>query len=164
MAGVQEMLQRHLENVKARVAQAMADNSRNASGRSVASLQVVVSENVGTLYGSKSFLVMERGKKPGKVPFGFRDIIKQWIVDKGISVTPIPSKRRVTKYTPYERGLNSLAGAIAYKIMKEGTKLHRDNSFNDIYTTAVQEELAALSEEMMLFAADSIAEINNNAL
>lgn len=164
MAGVQEMLQRHLENVKARVAQAMADNSRNASGRSVASLQVVVSENVGTLYGSKSFLVMERGKKPGKVPFGFRDIIKQWIIDKGISVTPIPSKRRDTKYTPYERGLNSLAGAIAYKIMKEGTKLHRDNSFNDIYTTAVQEELAALSEEMVLFTADSIAEINNNAL
>lgn len=164
MADVQEMLRRHLENVKAKVTQAMADNSRNASGRSVASLSVSVSDNVGTLYGSKSFLVMERGKKPGKVPFGFRDIIKQWIIDKGISVTPIPSKRRDTKYTPHERGLNSLAGAIAFKIMKEGTKLHRDNGYNDIYTTAVREELAALGDEMVLFTADSIAEINNNAL
>lgn len=164
MADVQEMLKRHLENVKARVTQAMADNSRNASGRSIASLQVVVGDNVGILYGSKSFLAMERGKKPGKVPFGFRDIIKQWIIDKGISVTPIPSKRRDTKYTPYERGLNSFAGAVAYKIMKEGTKLHRDNGYNDIYTTAVREELAALSDEMVLFTADSIAEINDNAI
>lgn len=164
MADVQEMLKRHLENVKARVTQAMADNARNASGRSVASLQVAVSDNVGTLYGSKSFLVMERGKKPGKVPFGFRDIIKQWIIDKGISVTPIPSKRRDTKYTPYERGLSSFAGAVAYKIMREGTKLYRDNGYNDIYTTAVREELAALSDKMVLFMVDSIAEINDNAI
>lgn len=68
MATVQEILTRHLENVKSKVAQAMADNNRNASGRSVASLRVEVSGNVGTLYGSKSFLVMERGKKPAKCP------------------------------------------------------------------------------------------------
>ncbi len=164
MASVQDMLKRHLENVKAKVAKAMADNGRNASGRSVASLLVEVSDTIGTLYGSKSFLVMEKGKKPGRVPFGFRDIIKQWIIAKGIAVTPIQSKRRDTKYTPYERGLNSFAGAVAYKIMKEGTKLHRDNGYNDIYTTAVREELAALGDELVLFTAGSIAEINKNAI
>ncbi len=162
MATVQEILTRHLENVKSKVAQAMADNNRNASGRSVASLRVEVNGNVGTLYGSKSFLVMERGKKPGKVPYGFRDIIKQWVIAKGISVAPIPSKRNDSKYTPYERGLNSLAGAIAYKIMREGSKLHRDNGFNDIYTTAVKEELESLASELIIFSAGSIAEINDN--
>ena len=64
MASVQDMLKRHLENVKAKVAKAMADNGRNASGRSVASLLVEVSDTIGTLYGSKSFLVMEKARSP----------------------------------------------------------------------------------------------------
>lgn len=164
MADIQDILKQRLENVKAKVVQAMASNNRNASGRSVASLSVSVSDNVGILYGSKSFLVMESGKKPGKVPYQFRDIIKQWIINKGISVTPIPSKSKESKYTPYERGLNSLSGAIAFKIMKDGTKLHRDNGYNDIYTTAIKEELEALSNELVIYTADSIAEINNDAL
>lgn len=162
MDGVQDILTRHLENVKAKVVQAMEDNNRNASGRSVASLNVVVSGNVGTLYGSPSFIVMERGKKPGRVPFGFRDIIKQWIIDKGISFAPIPAKSRNVKYTPHERGLNKFAGAVAYKIMKEGTTLHRNNGFNDIYTSAVRDELQALGDEMLSFSAESLADVNNS--
>lgn len=160
MAGVQDILTRHLENVKNKITTAMAENGRNASGRSVASLQVSVNGNVGVLYGSRSFLVMERGRKPGKVPFGFRDIIKQWIIDKGISVAPKPSKRSNTKYSPQESALNSFAGAVAYKIMKNGSKLYRDNGYNDIYTSAVNEELKALNNELLFTTAQSIAEIN----
>lgn len=162
MENVQEMIRLHLENVKSKIVQAMADNQRNASGRSVASLSIEVSGNKGVLYGSKSFLVMERGKKPGKVPYRFRDIIKQWIIDKGISVTPIPTKKRQSKYTPHERGLNSMAGAIAYKIMKEGTRLHRDNGYNDIFTSAVRDELKVLEDELVLFTSNTIAEANKN--
>lgn len=161
MATIAEVLQAHLENVKTKVAQAMADNHRNASGRSVASLNVVVNGNRGILYGSKSFLAMERGRKGGKVPYGFVGIIKQWIIDKGISVTPIPAKRKNVKYTPYERGLNSFAGAVAYKIMKDGTRLYRDNEFNDIFTSAVNEELELMSKELLLYTAESIAHIND---
>jgi hypothetical protein len=161
MANIQEVLQTHLENVKSKVAQAMTDNQRNASGRSVASLTVAVNGNVGTLYGSKSFLAMERGRKGGKVPHGFVGIIKQWIIDKGISVAPIPAKRRNVKYTPHERGLNSFAGAVAYKIMKEGTRLYRDREFNDIFTSAVNEELELMSKELMFYTAESIAHIND---
>lgn len=161
MATIAEVLQTHLENVKTKVAQAMADNHRNASGRSVASLNVVVNGNRGILYGSKSFLAMERGRKGGKVPYGFVGIIKQWIIDKGISVNPIPAKRKNVKYTPHERGLNSFAGAVAYKIMKEGTRMYRDNEFNDIFTSAVNEELELMSKELLLYTAESIARIND---
>lgn len=162
MEGLQDILKRHLDNVKERIVKEMAENNRNASGKSVASLNVVVDGNEGILYGSKSFLVMERGKKPGKVPYGFRDIIKQWIIDKGISVNPIPAKRQNTKYTPYERGLNSMAGAIAYKIMKDGTSLYCNNGFNDIYTTAINEELEELQKEIVLVSINTIANINND--
>lgn len=162
MAGIQDILTRHLENVKTKITQAMADQGRNASGKSVASLQVSVNGDVGILYGSKSFLVMERGKKPGKVPYGFRDIIKQWIIDKGISVAPKPAKSGKSKYSLQERALNSFAGAVAYKIMKEGTRLYRDNGYNDIYTSAVNEELRELNKELLLTTAESIAEINES--
>lgn len=161
MATIEETLQIHLENVRKKVVQAMADYDRNASGRSVASLMVSVSGNVGTLFGSKSYLAMERGRAGGKVPKGFVEIIKQWIIDKGISFAPIPAKRKNTKYTPHERGLNSFAGAVAHKIMTDGTKLFRDKKYNDIFTTAVNEELELMSKELMLYTAESLAEINN---
>ena len=158
---ITETLQKHLTNVKTKVEQRMGDYGRNASGRSVGSLTVSVNGAVGTLYGSSSFLVMEKGRAGGKVPMNFVGIIKQWIIDKGLSVTPIPSTRKNAKYTPYERGLNSFAGAVAYSIMKHGTKLHRDNGYNDIFTTAVNEELKAMNDELILYTAKSIADINN---
>ena len=164
MATIEETLQKHLENVRQKVIKAMGDYGRNASGRSVASLTVSVAGNVGTLSGSSSFLAMERGRKGGKVPKGFVGIIKQWIIDKGISVAPIPAKRRNTKYTPHERGLNSFAGAVAHKIMTDGTRLFRDKQFNDIFTTAVNEELELMNNELILYTAKSLAEINNNIL
>lgn len=164
MNQVSDILKRHLENVKANIAKQMEAHQRNASGSSVASLTVEVNGNVGTLYGSKSFLAMERGRKGGKVPKGFYGIIRQWIIDKGIAVAPIPSKTNRAILSPDERGLRSLAGAIAHKIMKEGTRLHRDGGYNDIYTTAVNEELKLLHAEVIGMTADSIAKINEEAL
>ena len=81
---IQEIIKQHLENVKTKITNQMAANDRNASGRSVASLTVEVSDNVGVLWGSKSFLAMEHGRKGGKIPKGFVGIIRQWIIDKGI--------------------------------------------------------------------------------
>lgn len=164
MEQVSDILRRHLDNVKANIARQMEAHNRNASGRSVASLSVEVSGNVGTLYGSKSFLSMERGRKGGKVPKGFYGIIRQWIIDKGIVVTPIPAKTQRAILSPEERGLRSLAGAIAYKIMKEGTRLHRDGGYNDIYTSAVNDELKLLHAEVVDVTAQSIAKINEEAL
>lgn len=160
MEQVSDILKRHLENVKANIAKQMEANHRNASGRSVASLTVEVAGNVGTLYGSKSFLAMERGRKGGKVPKGFYGIIRQWIIDKGIAVSPIPAKTNRAILSPEERGLRSMAGAIAYKIMKEGTRLHRDGGYNDIYTSAVNDELKLLYQEVIGMTAQSIAQIN----
>ena len=53
-----------------------------------------------------------------------------------------------------------MAGAIAYKIMKEGTKLYRDNGYNDIFTSAVREELETFGNELIIFTSNTIAEIN----
>ena len=164
MEGIQDILKRHLENVKAKIERQMAANNRNASGRSVRSLSIEVDGTVGILYGARQFLVMERGRKGGKVPRGFVGIIRQWIIDKGIAVAPIPSKTNRAVLSPEERGLRSFAGAVAHKIMKDGTTLHRSGGYNDIFTSAVKEELQALASEVILTSADSIAKINKEAL
>jgi len=161
MNSVHGILQAHLEVVKQKITSAMAAHKRNASGRSVASLNVQSQDFIGALWGSKSFWAMERGRKGGKVPYKFIDIIKQWIVDKGISVKPIPAKRASAKHSPYERGLNSFAGAVAYTIMKKGTKLHRDHGYNDIYTTAINEELEAMAKEYIFISKEQIGKIND---
>lgn len=157
---VQDILRRHLEHLKATIIARIAENNRNVTGRTAASLTISVSGNSGSLTGSGSFLAIERGRGGGKVPYNFVGIIREWIVNKGISYKPIPAKRKNVKYTPMERGLNSFAGAVAYKIMKEGSRMHRDNLYNDIYTSAVNEELEALAGELVITSAQSIAKIN----
>lgn len=157
---IQDILRSHLEHLKTTIIDRIAENNRNVTGRTAASLTITVSGNSGSLTGSGSFLAIERGRRAGKVPYNFVGIIREWIVNKGLSYKPIPAKRKNVKYTPMERGLNSFAGAVAYKIMKEGSRMHRDNLYNDIYTTAVNEELEALAGELVITSAQSIAEIN----
>lgn len=149
-SSIKEIVRLHLEAVKTGIALRMEQQGRNASGRSVASLNVVADDSGGYIEGSSSFLSMEYGRGPGKVPYDFRNIIKDWIVAKGISYQDLIPKNGTS-----EQGLNRLSGAIAYSIMKNGTKLHRDNGYNDIYDTALEEELEKLSDEAVgIFDAD----------
>lgn len=161
MAEIQDILQQHLEHLKSVIIAKIDEYKRTASGRTAASLAIVVNGNQGSLYGSGSFLAIERGRGPGKVPHDFVGIIRQWIIDKGLTYQPIPYVRKKNgKYTPEERGLNSFAGAVAYKIMKEGSRMYRDNIYNDIFTTAVNEELEAISNELIIMSVESLAQIN----
>lgn len=160
MENVTDIITRTLERVKTKIQERIIAQGRSASGKSASSLTVEVNGFRGAIYGSSSLLSMERGRGPGKVPFGFFDIIKEWIKAKDISVTPIPSKRAST-ISPEERGLRSLAGAIAYTIMKKGTKLHRNGGYNDIYDTALAEELEVLGNEVTFGLAEQVATIND---
>ncbi len=161
MENVTDILTRTLERVKAKIQERIVAEGRSASGSSASSLTVEVNGTKGVIIGSRSLLSMERGRGPGKVPYGFFDIIKEWIKAKGISVTPKPSKREAA-ISSEERGLRSLAGAIAYTIMKKGTKLHRKGGYNDIYDTALNEELEVLGKEITFGLAEQIFNINNN--
>lgn len=110
-----------------------------ASGRTIRSLVIEDTEGGGVLKGRKYIDTLETGRKDGKVPKSFNEIIKQWILDKGIPFDPVPYKRIPSlkwhpKYTPEERGLMSISGAIAHKIATEGTTLHKSGGRKDIIT------------------------------
>jgi len=155
MAEIKEILTEHLMAIKANIAERMAANGRNASGHSVASLIVEVDGNHGILWGAKSFLVMEKGRRPGAVPMGFHEIIYNWAKAKGISA----NVKAGQKQTP-DKALRSFAGAVAYTIMKKGTKLYRNKQYNDIFSTVLNDELEKMSEDLAINLLDQISSIN----
>lgn len=159
MEAIRQLVVKHLQNVQKGIAANMQQQGRMASGRSVASLRIEEQTEGGAfrflLTGGAQWAVMQQGRGPGKVPHNFADIIKEWITKKGISYSNAPGK------TP-ERKLNSLSYAIAYSIMKKGTRLHRNHGYNDIYDTLLNEETALLASESVGIMELDIDKINSS--
>ena len=132
----------HLNAIKDGIAARMTQYGRNASGHTVQSLLVRATDMGGTLEGDNAILYLEHGRGPGKIPMGFYDTIRSWVIAKGISYQQMAPKNG----TP-EQGLARLSGAIAHSIMTKGTKLYRDKGYNDIYSELMEKELELLSKE-----------------
>lgn len=126
-------------------------NGQNASGKTIASLNVQQpSEEETVLFGHRPFGVLETGRRAGKIPYGFAGIIRQWMKDKGLQGTPIPYKTdRAHKYTPQERGDMSMAGAIAHMIASKGSSLHRKGGRNDVYSNVIPETMKRLGDRLI---------------
>jgi len=157
-----------LEALKQRIAKNIVSSGQNASGRTIASLKVEEYDSGVRLLGRFPFGTLETGRKPGKVPNSFIGIIEQWIRDKGIKAAPIPyiripSQNWQPKYNPQERGDMSLASAIAYKIKKEGTKLHRSGGRADVYSKEIPLTLENIRKRLTGMFKTEIQTININA-
>ena len=84
---------------------------------------------------------LQYGREPGKMPPV--SSIKEWIEAKRITYKSIEYKRQPSvnwkpKYTPQERGLNSLAWVIASKIKKVGTERYK-NPDQTVYSPVLKE-------------------------
>jgi len=141
-ASVRDIVESHLNAIKDGIAERMAQHGRNASGRTVRSMVVQASDTGGYLEGAGQFRYLEQGRGPGKVPKGFRDIIKEWIIAKGISYQDMIPKNG----TP-DQGLARLSGAIAHSIMTKGTKLYRDHGYDNIFSELIEKESELLAKE-----------------
>lgn len=164
---VQTILNEELDDLRLRIIANHEAAGQVASGRTRESLKVEVNDKEGILWGRFPFGTLETGRKPGKTPRNFASIIRKWIIDKGIPVTPIPYIRQPTerwqpKYTPQERGLMSLSSAIAYKIKTEGTSLYRSGGRNDIYTPEIEKTIDRISKRIGSLFELNIESINEN--
>lgn len=159
-----QILAEELEHARQLIIAHIRANDQNASGRTIASLHVEVNQNGGILWGHKPFGVLETGRRAGKVPYGFRGIIHQWMRDKGIHGAPIPYKHDgAHMYTPQERGDLSLAGAIAHKIATKGSKLHRDGGRSDVYSNVIPDTLQRINDRLIFLVSQSVdhTKLNN---
>lgn len=162
MNSVKDILSRELNALKKAIEEKMAQQGTKASGRTLASLQVVVSEKEGTLFGASHFRQLERGRGPGKVPQNFTAIISEWIKAKGISYDSYTPKGRNGAKMTSEQHLQSLSGAIAYTIMKRGTVLYRSNTPRDIYSEAISEAVERIRNAVGDIMEQRIQTINDN--
>ena len=143
----------------AEIRQAIIDNKIRASGRTQASLGFEDTLNHLVIYGDGSgapLSTLQWGRPAGKVPSGFNGIIKQWILDKGISVRIVPYLTdRPHKYSVEERSLNLAAGAIATMIAKKGTKRHSEPN-EIIYTPAINKAIERFKERAATYMKEAI--------
>lgn len=156
-----------LERIRARIAANIESKGLKASGKTSASMfkpdSIRLTDTGAQLVavGRGYFQSLELGRPAGCVPRGFAHIIRQWILDKGLSVRMIPYRRQPSerwqpKYSVEERSLRAAAGAIAHNIATRGTRLYQQGGRSDIYSPVLDEETNRLEAEIGRIIANSI--------
>lgn len=141
-----ELVSSELEALKQKVIENQKNSGLVASGRTIASMKVEVTEDGGVLWGRSPFGTLETGRKPGKVPAGFWKIIRQWMDDKGIQV----------------QKPDSFAYLVARKIANEGTQLFRNGGRDDIYSPEVKDTVERVSQGIGILFGSEVEHINLN--
>lgn len=135
-----------------------------ASGRTQQSLKVVEYENGVQLVGgggdAAPIETLQYGRKAGKVPKGFTEIIVKWMEDKSINVKQVPYKRKPSanwkpKYTVEERSKRIAAASIANQIKNFGTLRHTNNNLN-VYTPVVEKVKEKISKIVLASIRESL--------
>lgn len=125
----------------------------NASGRTSEALQVRkrggVIELVKVAGENAPFYTLQFGRAGGKVPSGFRDILYQWSIDKGIAFGS-------------DRERNTFAFFLARKIAREGTRRHKQPNLK-VYTIPLEKAEKGIAEAMRKYIIASInASVNRD--
>lgn len=146
-AEIKGILNEELESLRQRIIRNHIRAGQKASGRTIASLRVEVNDDNGTLFGRQAFGVLETGRKPGKVPKGFYQIIQQWVLDKGIHVN----------------NPKSFSYFVARKIAQEGTQLYREGGRADIYSPEIEKTIQNIMNRAFAIFKDDVTHINLNS-
>lgn len=141
-----ELVASELEALKQRIIENHRNAGQVASGRTIASLKVEITEDGGVLWGRSAFGTLETGRKGGKVPAGFWKIIRQWMDDKGIQVEKP----------------DSFAYLVARKIAREGTQLFRNGGRSNIYSPEVKDTVERVSDGIGILFGSEVEHINLN--
>lgn len=140
--GQKVILKSELEDLRKRIIQNHLAAGQKASGKTAKSMFVDVAEDYGELSGRMAFGTLETGRKAGKVPAKFKDIILKWAQDKGIKVDKP----------------KSFAFLVARKIAKEGTLLKRIGGRSDIYSNEIPKTIDRILQRL---GEDQVTEIRH---
>ena len=127
-----KILNEELDDLRKRIIKNHISAGQKASGKTINSMRVELGDNYGQLTGRKYFGTLETGRKPGKVPANFSNIILKWMQSKGINV-PKPK---------------SFAYLVARKIRIEGTVLYRAGGRSDIYSEEINKTIPKLVKRL----------------
>lgn len=136
-AEVHRIVQEELAKAKANITENIEREGKRATGKTAEGMAVTVADEgsavVGTLSGRPFFGALETGSKPWakqykRVPKFFADIIAEWADAKGVDIPPY---------------------AIATKIMREGSKQHREGAITTVYSEEIDATVERINERVM---------------
>ena len=164
-AQVSQILTEELGTLKATIINNIRATGQWASGKTAASMAVMVSGSIGELVGRRAFGTLETGRRGGRVPRNFAAIIYDWMQAKGIHADPMPYKTsRPHKYTEQERGDRTMAYFIARTIRREGTRLYREGGRDDVYSRAIPTTIERINSRLSgIYVAAVAQQIKLNA-
>ncbi|MCL1936997.1 MAG: hypothetical protein FWF52_01200 [Candidatus Azobacteroides sp.] len=146
MIDTQTILKEELEQLRVDVVDRQKEVGAWASGNTAAGYETAVESGYHGWMGGYSYVeVLEVGRRPGKVPVYFKEIIKRWIIAKGLQYQS-------------ERELNRMAASIAWVIRKEGSYLHRHGYRIDIFAEPLERFYNRLNLRLMTYYALQITE------
>ena len=146
---VSQILTEELGTLKATIINNIRSTGQWASGKTAASMAVMVSGSIGELVGRRAFGTLETGRRGGRVPRNFAAIIYDWMQAKGIHADPMPYKTsRPHKYTEQERGDRTMAYFISRTIRREGTRLYREGGRDDVYSRAIPTTIERINSRL----------------
>lgn len=169
-ASTEKVIEEELTALKFKIAHNMREANEVASGNTLKSLDVKMTDDGGTLWGRSFFAVLETGRGKGGVPRGFIGIILKWMKAKGIHGKKIPYKTDGPhKYTPQQRGDIAMAASIAHVIQfgskekpKGGTALFRQGGRADIYSNEIPITLQRIDERLFRMVHTAVYSIQLN--
>lgn len=126
------------------------NDGTNASGSLSDSFSYKIekhSDGVHAIVEANNYLVYaEGGRKAGKTPKNFIDILKQWIKDKGLSVSDKDDAR--------------FAFFVARKTRNFGSRRYRDNDIDDVLGKVLSRERPKLDDilenRLVVYANDNL--------
>ena len=130
-----QILTEELNTLSNDISRRIETSGAAASGATQKSLEVEVNGVVGFLKGASHIGVLKGGRKPGKVPRDFIDILKRWAQAKGLSFQD-------------EKQFDLWANAVKWKIIREGTKLYQSKQTQDIFDTPIADFEKRLTERI----------------
>ena len=158
-AQVSQILTEELGTLRATIINNIRSTGQWASGKTAASMAVMVSGSIGELVGRKAFGTLETGRRGGSVPRDFHTIIYDWMQAKGVHAQPMPYKtNRPHKYSEQERGDRTMAYFISRTIRREGTRLYRDGGRDDVYSRAIPITIDRINSRLSGIYAATIAQ------
>jgi hypothetical protein len=141
------VLKEELEQLRKDIINAQKFEGAWASGKTAQGYEIGVESHHGWLGGYSYVGVLETGRKPGKVPVYFKEIIKRWIQAKGL-------------HSKNGESIDRMAASIAWVIHKEGTTLHRNGYKTDIFETPVKNFAERLADRLApLYQTETINQI-----
>lgn len=145
------VIREELEWLKQRIATNIVMQGANASGKTIASMKVTTTPDGGTLTGRNYFGTLETGRRGGKIPRNFANIIYEWMQAKGVHAMG-----------GGEKADRSMSWAIAKTIQKKGTVLYREGGRDTIYSKEILKTIANINTRLGGLIAKQIQTINLN--